>query len=196
MATPVLPYPDMDFTPLDILTAAEMDQMVANDQYLRDFCAGLADGSNLSDGVIQARKIDFTTLGVATAYTSALGSLSEDSKISMTNFTVNNGGYSLNNGGIKITTPGIYEIEAEMSGTVDANKGWLKITKNGSSNVVATGLNRNTAATSYNTVHISKIATSLSANDIIYLYTLDAINNLNGGLDDRIGTYITIKKVA
>ena len=62
MATPVLPYPDMDFTPLDILTAAEMDQMVANDQYLRDFCAGLADGANLSDGVIQARNIDWSTL--------------------------------------------------------------------------------------------------------------------------------------
>lgn len=64
MATPVLPYPNMDFTPLDILTAAEMDQMVANDQYLRDFCAGLADGTNLSDGVIQARKIDFTTIPI------------------------------------------------------------------------------------------------------------------------------------
>ena len=62
MATPVLPYPNMDFTPLDILTAAEMDQMVANDQYLRDFCAGLADGTNLSDGVIQARKLDSSTL--------------------------------------------------------------------------------------------------------------------------------------
>lgn len=61
MATPVLPYPDMDFTPLDILTAAEMDQMVANDQYLRDFCAGLADGTNLSDGVIQARKLDLSS---------------------------------------------------------------------------------------------------------------------------------------
>lgn len=65
MATPVLPYPNMDFTPLDILTAAEMDQMVANDQYLRDFCAGLADGTNLSDGVIQARKLNLTTLGSA-----------------------------------------------------------------------------------------------------------------------------------
>lgn len=114
----------------------------------------------------------------------------------MTNFIANNGGYSLTSGGIKITTAGIYEIEAEMSGSVDANKGWLKITKNGSSNVIATGLNRNTAATSYNTVHVSKIATSLSANDIIYLYTLDAVATLNGGLDGKIGTYITIKKVA
>ena len=57
MATATLPYPDMDFTPLDILTAAEMDQMVANDQYLTNFVNGLADGSNLSDGVIQARSL-------------------------------------------------------------------------------------------------------------------------------------------
>ena len=74
MATPVLPYPNMDFTPLDILTAAEMDQMVANDQYLRDFCAGLADGTNLSDGVIQARKLDsgigdYSTSEVDTGFT-------------------------------------------------------------------------------------------------------------------------------
>lgn len=62
MANAVLPYPDMDFTPLDILTAAEMDQLVANDQYLANFVNGLADGSNLSDGVIQARKIDFDTV--------------------------------------------------------------------------------------------------------------------------------------
>lgn len=57
MATPVLPYPDMDFTPLDILTAEEMDEIVANVEYLKTFCGGLADGSNLSDGVIQARKL-------------------------------------------------------------------------------------------------------------------------------------------
>ena len=48
-----LPYPNMDFTPLDVLTAAEMDQMVANDKYLADFCAGLADGTNIGNGMIQ-----------------------------------------------------------------------------------------------------------------------------------------------
>ena len=69
MATPVLPYPNMDFTPLDILTAAEMDQMVANDQYLRDFCAGLADGTNLSDGVIQARKLSLATTTTSDGWT-------------------------------------------------------------------------------------------------------------------------------
>lgn len=29
-----LPYPDMDFTPLDVLTAAEMDQIVSNYEYI------------------------------------------------------------------------------------------------------------------------------------------------------------------
>ncbi len=48
-----LPYPNMDFTPLDVLTAAEMDQMVANDKYLADFCAGLADGTNIGNGMIR-----------------------------------------------------------------------------------------------------------------------------------------------
>lgn len=57
MATPTLPYPNMDFTPLDVLTAAEMDQMVANDQYLRNFCAGLANGTNIDNGVILPRHI-------------------------------------------------------------------------------------------------------------------------------------------
>ena len=57
MATPTLPYPNMDFTPLDVLTAAEMDQMVANDQYLRNFCAGLANGTNIDNGVILPSKL-------------------------------------------------------------------------------------------------------------------------------------------
>jgi len=57
-----LPYPNMDFTPLDVLTAAEMDQMVANDKYLADFCAGLADGTNIGNGMIQARKLNWSSL--------------------------------------------------------------------------------------------------------------------------------------
>lgn len=58
-----LPYPNMDFTPLDILTAAEMDKMVANDQYLANFCAGLADGTNIGNGVIQLSKLKLKIQG-------------------------------------------------------------------------------------------------------------------------------------
>ena len=57
MATLNLPYPNMDFVPLDILTAAEMNQMVANDQALATFANGLADGTNLSDGIVLTRHL-------------------------------------------------------------------------------------------------------------------------------------------
>lgn len=45
-----LPFPNMDFDPFQILTAAEMDQMVANDQ-------ALADGSGLNDGAVTPEKL-------------------------------------------------------------------------------------------------------------------------------------------
>lgn len=120
MATPVLPYPDMDFTPLDILTAAEMDQMVANDQYLRDFCAGLADGTNLSDGVIQARKIDH---GSSNFYVSRYA---QDQTISASSETVvqfpvndftETEGISYSNGRFTVQTAGIWIITAETGGS-------------------------------------------------------------------------------
>ena len=59
MATVTLPYPNIDFVPLDILTAAEQNMLVANINYLADFSNGLADGSNLSNGIIQPRHIKF-----------------------------------------------------------------------------------------------------------------------------------------
>lgn len=47
-----LPYPNMDYVPLDILTAAEMNQMVANDQYLANMW-GLTD----TNGIILPRHL-------------------------------------------------------------------------------------------------------------------------------------------
>lgn len=47
MAKLALPYPNLDFTPLDILTAAELDQMHANTKYLSEFCKGLTDDNGL-----------------------------------------------------------------------------------------------------------------------------------------------------
>lgn len=45
-----LPYPDMDFVPLDILTAAELNQLSAN-------ITSLADGSGLNDGSVLPSKL-------------------------------------------------------------------------------------------------------------------------------------------
>lgn len=36
----VLPYPDMDFVPLDTLTATELDHIVANYTYLKNYING------------------------------------------------------------------------------------------------------------------------------------------------------------
>lgn len=50
-----LPYPSMNFTAFDILTAAEMNELVANIE-------SLADGSGIGDGAIKSSNIDWTTV--------------------------------------------------------------------------------------------------------------------------------------
>lgn len=50
-----LPNPGMDFTPFDILTAEEMDDLVENIE-------SLADGSGIGDKAVTADKIDLSTL--------------------------------------------------------------------------------------------------------------------------------------
>lgn len=71
-----LPYPNMDFVPLDILTASELDQMVANIEYIASgsvFPLATANIANnaittakIADNAVTSSKIDFTTLGFAT----------------------------------------------------------------------------------------------------------------------------------
>lgn len=65
MAITPLPYPGMDFVPLDILTAAEMDQIVANYEAINNATIGtgaIADSAitnaKIADGTITSDKID------------------------------------------------------------------------------------------------------------------------------------------
>lgn len=60
MAQPVLPNPDMDFTPLDVLTAADMDKIVANINYLKDYSGRVASGVEIVDGSIEPAKLKAT----------------------------------------------------------------------------------------------------------------------------------------
>ncbi len=62
MAQLTLPHPDLDFTPMDILTAAEQNQLMANITALASFSNGLADGSNISDNTILASKLNLLSL--------------------------------------------------------------------------------------------------------------------------------------
>lgn len=58
-----LPYPSMSFVPLDILTAEEMNQMVANDQYLDSKFP--IQTSDLGNGSITVDKVDSSSFMVA-----------------------------------------------------------------------------------------------------------------------------------
>ena len=66
-----LPYPNMDFVPLDILTASELDQMVANIEYIASGSVFPIGTNNIADNAVTnakiasnavtSDKIDFTT---------------------------------------------------------------------------------------------------------------------------------------
>ena len=79
MALATLPYPSMDFTPLDVLTADELDQIVANIDAVNNATVGttsiatgaittakVADGNittvKVADDAITNAKIDFSTI--------------------------------------------------------------------------------------------------------------------------------------
>lgn len=55
-----LPYPDMDFVPLDILTAGELNQMVANIEFLAN------------QFPVKSSNIDWNTIGTSVALTDFL----------------------------------------------------------------------------------------------------------------------------
>lgn len=69
MALTTLPYPSLDFVPLDILTAEEMNQIVANYTAINNATIGtnqLADSSittsKLANKAVTSDKVDWTTL--------------------------------------------------------------------------------------------------------------------------------------
>ncbi len=70
MALAVLPYPSMDFVPLDILTADELDQIVANIDAINNATVGSGNiagnaitTAKVADSAITKAKIDFSTMG-------------------------------------------------------------------------------------------------------------------------------------
>lgn len=68
-----LPYPDMDFVPLDILLASELNQMVANIEFLASGDVGLLkvlsfSGTTVSSGSVFAIDIPTTTIRPSTQF--------------------------------------------------------------------------------------------------------------------------------
>lgn len=113
-----LPHPGMVFTPFDILTAAEENQIVDNIE-------ALADGSGIGDGAVTADKIDFTTLAFGNYSTSEV-----DTGFKWVNGktiykkTISFG--ALPNNTVKTVAHGIsYEYIISVNSTAQANDGTL-----------------------------------------------------------------------
>lgn len=67
MAITTLPYPNMDFVPLDVLTADELDHIVANIDAINN--ASIPTDS-IADGAVTSGKVDWTTMKFAKFSTS------------------------------------------------------------------------------------------------------------------------------
>lgn len=79
MAFATLPYPSMDFTPLDILTADELDQIVANINAVNNGVVStgtIADGAitnaKIADATIAMGKMDFSTMTILSGNTATI----------------------------------------------------------------------------------------------------------------------------
>ena len=80
MAFATLPYPSMDFVPLDVLTADELDQIVANINAVNNGTAGTA---QVADSAITTAKINNNAVSTSKIdWTSIVGTVSEGSPVS------------------------------------------------------------------------------------------------------------------
>lgn len=188
-----LPYPDMDFTPLDILTAAEMDKMVANDQYLANFCAGLADGTSIGNGAIQARNVNFANFAVPVMIVNAIhptGLTTNNNIFKMT--TVDKlyeaTGYDVtvtSDGHVKITLPatGTYVLKATFQSWINANSfDFLRFQIRKYSGSVTTTFADGMAYKGGAWGHFNLTgATTIKNDDLVYIYLDSNGNNYSDG---------------
>lgn len=134
MAITTLPYPNMDFVPLDVLTADELDQIVANIEAINNATintgaiangavatAKIADGavstSKVADGAITGAKIDYSTLKFN------YGTAAPDTSLNYSSYDF--GTYTIPETGIYVMIGGAF---MNVSGANDRS---IRIMKNG-----------------------------------------------------------------
>ena len=139
MAIANLPYPNMDFVPLDILTATELDQLVANIEAINN--------SNITTTAIANRavtpaKIDASAYGHfardndggSQAYTA-----DTDTIALLPNSVLSEVGCSYSAGVFTVSQAGIWAITGGGRASSGASYGYVRILINGTSTVVAGG---------------------------------------------------------
>lgn len=99
MALTTLPYPNMDFVPLDILTADELDQIVANIEAINNATIGVSSIANnaittpkIADGAITTKKLDADAVGMvylgSTVLTATTDSISFTASTTYDNYKI------------------------------------------------------------------------------------------------------------
>lgn len=95
MALTTLPYPSLDFVPLDILTAEEMNQIVANYTAINNATIGtnqLANSSittpKLANKAVTSDKVDFTTLYKSATQLSAILPINANTETTVQSFAL------------------------------------------------------------------------------------------------------------
>lgn len=184
-----LPYPNMDFTPLDVLTAAEMDQMVANDKYLADFCTGLANGTNLENGMIPLRKLKSACITVISgdSYQQPIGA---GAKIPLSKIENKVGdSLSLSDSSIVIGEDISY---VKVSASVyyqqnGVNYGWFELMKK--EKPVPHTRTITTMMSGFGTATLATVLVPVSSGDFFWLQNLDP-RNIN-----EINTFMTIEVI-
>ena len=79
-----IPYPNMDFVPLDILTALELDQMVANIEYIASDSVFPITNTEIADSAVSTTKLNTNAVSTAKIQN---GAITAD-KVSFTSFAV------------------------------------------------------------------------------------------------------------
>lgn len=125
------------------------------------------------------------------AYTDA--KMTSAGRVSYTDFTLNEGGFTISSGRIVVPKAGYYKVSARIAGY--GTNGWLFVyayASGGSystSNIVASAINRMSSAT-YHSVVVDSAIVYLSANGVIEVRQNDGSFSLNEGMDagDRATT--------
>lgn len=186
MAIVTLPYPNMDFVPLDVLTADELDQIVANIDAINNASIPTESIANsaittakLADDSVTSDKIDWATLpcitikGTGTTQ-NALG------KLPFTTVAYSQGtGLSLSSNGILIGA-GITHVVVSASCYFSHNSGstyaWCRLDING----LTTGNTSIAENSLYGSVNFPAIDLEVNEGDIISIWSNEAGQNFWG----------------
>lgn len=185
----VLPYPNMDFVPLDILTAAEMNELVANIEYISTqfpvATANIADTS-ITTGKIADSSITFAKMADAQKSAITIAGTWGDTSYQVAEIALNTTrssvGSALTRNSNKIVVGAgvsyvLVSANAFMSKT--SGYGWVSLYKN-STEFSGSSAIGNLASSGFASATISPVVVPVQQNDTLWLKNLVDATTIRG----------------